>query len=551
MSVTRHRRGRDERGQVVVIFAIFLVVLVLFAAVVFDAGALYLEQRQDVAAADAGVLAGGTKLLVRTTLNKNQVGQDAIETARLNLRPAPSVAAWNTLFAGCTDGARDTTIYPSGNTFRPQLSDNVTYTDCVHFNVSFTKIRIRIPDQVLTTTFSRLAGINTMRTYAVAEATITQPLIGSKVMPFTIQPGQGNDGDLLCFRLDKTNCGNVPDNQGLRVLDGPVFGGGPSTLRTDQNCGSMFSGSDSSPDTDMTTDDRAALNGAMGLDHPIVVRTSGQPKRGDDCGAPANPPALRTPVDLPNWVYATQMDNLVSQSFTGAQRLIDGMGQGLAFSATNAFPDSGGPRFYRFPKGGSWPATWPSRVLTKGAGSYTVDDRPLWDFIRPNATGIPAVCARATFNAIDPSDPNNTGPTIGHMANCLKAWIGGPQTTPLFDYQTTGPGTYTSCATSGEACDIQFSARAGVLPDTGVPGNTNYPPSPITAFQMAFIQIIYTSADALGKCPCVEYSAGNAPTGTITNLVGLGGFGIKDLMVPQQARPQPTSSLPGLVTLYR
>ena len=67
----------------------------------------------------------------------------------------------------------------------------------------------------------------------------------------------------------------------------------------------------------------------------------------------------------------------------------------------------------------------------------------------------------------------------------------------------------------------------------------------------SFIQVIYTSADAQGKCPCVEYSVGTAPTGAITKLVGLGGSGIKDLMLPEQARPQPTNSLPGLVTLYR
>ena len=319
MSLTSQRRRRDEHGQVVVIFALFLVVLVLFAAVVFDAGALYLEQRQDVAAADAGALAGGTQLLVKTTLNKDQVGRDAVETARLNLRPVPNKTAWYNLFVGCTDGARDTTLYPGGPNFQPILADgaNTATTQCVQFNRSFTKIRIRIPDQILSTSFSRVVGINTMRTYAVAEATISQPQLGSRVMPFAIQL-QGTAGDLLCFRLDRTNCGNVPNNQGLRVLDAPLFSGGPATLTTALNCGSMFGGSDSTPNLDMTTDDRAASNAAMGLDHPIVVRTTGQAKRGDDCGPAGS--GLRTPTPLPNWVYATQFDSLSSSALTWRSR---------------------------------------------------------------------------------------------------------------------------------------------------------------------------------------------------------------------------------------
>ena len=550
MSVTRHRRGRDERGQVVVIFAIFLVVLVLFAAVVFDAGALYLEQRQDVAAADAGVLAGGTKLLIRTTLNKDQIGRDAVETARLNLRPAPSTTAWDTLFAGCTDGARDTALYPSGNSFRPILV-NGSYTDCVHFNVSFTKIRIRIPDQILTTSFSRLAGINTMRTYAVAEATISQPQVSNRVMPFSTlsPPGAGTQGDLLCFVLDGQNCGNYPTNQGIRVLDAPLFGGAPATLTTALNCGSMYSATDSTPNADMTTDDRAAANAALGVDHPLLVKGS-EPKRGDDCGAAGG--GLRIPTPLPNTIYATQFPNLANVSPTGARRMIDGLAQGLAFSGATTFSDANGPRFYRFPKGAAWPTTWPSRVIVKGGTNYTVDDRPLWDFIRPNATGIPATCARSGFVTVNPSDPDNTGPTIGHMANCLNAWINGGYSTPLFDYQTTGPGTYTSCVTTGAPCDIQFSTRAGVVPVvTPAGGGGNFPPSVIDNFQMAFIQILFTSADANRACPCVEYSAGAAPTGAIVEIAGIGGFGLKDLMLPAQARPQPTNSLPGVVSLYR
>ncbi|HEY6057951.1 MAG TPA: Tad domain-containing protein [Candidatus Limnocylindrales bacterium] len=538
-------RRRAERGQVIALAALFMVVLLLFAAVVIDSGRLYLEHRQDVAGADAGVLAGAARLLVKTTLNKDQVGQDAVEVARQNITPVPSVTVWNDLFAVCTDSDRDMTLYPAGNNFRPKLGDG-RYTDCVHFNPSFTKMRIRLPDQIVSTSFARLAGIPTMRTNAVAEAVIGAPLIGSRTLPIAILPGQGNANDLLCFRLDKQNCGSVPGNQGARILDAPLFSGAPSTLRTDQNCGSMNSTtsgtSTSSPTSDSTIGTRAVGNAAMGTDHPIVVfNTSSGARRYDDCGAAAAPPTLRTPTDLPNYVWATQFDSL---PLTGARPFITGVGQGLAFSSPTAFPDGAGPRLHRFPTGGNWSA-WPTRDLTTGSGVYTVDDRPLWDFIRPNATNIPAICARSSFNTINPSDPDNTGPTMGHMVNCLKAW--NSSNAALFDYQTTGAGTYTSCVATGDPCDIQYSPRAGIVPVVGAPEGNNYPASPITGFQVAFLQTLYFSGGTL------TYSAGTAPTGTgtITDLFGLGAFAIQDLMLPPQARPQPPNSLPGSVSLYR
>lgn len=73
---------REEKGAVAVIIAILVVVLVGFAALVVDVGAIYEERRQNQTVADAAALAGAQEL----PDNPSVAVSEAIEYARLNHR---------------------------------------------------------------------------------------------------------------------------------------------------------------------------------------------------------------------------------------------------------------------------------------------------------------------------------------------------------------------------------------------------------------------------------------------------------------------------------
>lgn len=539
MRLTSVGRSPGQRGQILVIVAGAMTVLLLMAAFVFDVGGAYLERRQDVASADAGALAGATMLLQTSTVDKNQVGQTAVEVARQNLHAPPSIAAWNDLFAACTDPGRNTTIFPAGSDYRPILSDG-RVTDCVHFNPSFTRIRVRLPDQVVNTNFARLIGMNALTTSAESEAQVIRSGIGAGI-PLAVDPASGNSYDLLCIRLDKKCSG--PTNQGTRALDSPLVGN--DQYGTVRSCGSMRSPpapGDGDPGSDGTLYARAASNVAMGLDHMVVIRNAGPPvapRRSDDCGALNS----NSPVPLPNWIYAVQYDNLVSQWPAAARTFTDGIALGLLTGSS--FSDGKPARLQRYPSG------WQTRTLALDSGNVTVDDRPLWDYIRTDATNIPATCVRSTFDTRNPADPDNTGPGVQHMANCLAAWT--PVHAPLFDARTgsTPLGLY----------DIQFSPRSGVFPlITATNGGTNYPPSLIKAFESAYIHTIYFAATST-TIPYTEYNAGSAPTDnpivgtpaplTGKSMVGMAVFRIKDGMLPPVARPDQSANLNGTVSLTR
>ena len=162
----------------------------------------------------------------------------------------------------------------------------------------------------------------------------------------------------------------------------------------------MHSPGDGDPGSDPTLYARAASNIAMGLDHMVVIRPTGAAKRTDDCGATG----ANSPVPLPNWIYAAQYDDLVGNpNFPTAARVFtDGIASGLLTGGP--FTDGKPARLLRYPAGS------PTRTLALDSGNVTVDDRPLWDYIRLGAVNIPTECERSSFDAIDPSDPDNTGP---------------------------------------------------------------------------------------------------------------------------------------------
>lgn len=96
------QRAPDETGQVVVLFAICLVVLLGFAALVLDVGFAYYADRSLQASADAAALAGAQELpdaATATTLAREYSGSAGAKNVRGNV---PGVST--TVATKCLDG---------------------------------------------------------------------------------------------------------------------------------------------------------------------------------------------------------------------------------------------------------------------------------------------------------------------------------------------------------------------------------------------------------------------------------------------------------------
>ncbi len=88
-----------ERGASAVLVAFSLILVMGMAALAIDVGFGLSERRDDVAAADVGVMAGAVDSLGSNAVVRDQI----LSFTRQNLPTTYSNAAWQTLWEGCTD----------------------------------------------------------------------------------------------------------------------------------------------------------------------------------------------------------------------------------------------------------------------------------------------------------------------------------------------------------------------------------------------------------------------------------------------------------------
>jgi hypothetical protein len=165
----RHGHTRDERGVTLILFALFLVALLVFAALVMDSGLVFNQRRQNQSAVDAASLAAMKELLDNpTNPNRYVMAVDrAIEVSYRNItgNSGPPDAAWTNRWLTC----QDATPYPVQPP-NPKLNS----TDpCISFDNGDAAVRVRLPDISVGTTFGRVVGVDTYDTNAEAEAEVT------------------------------------------------------------------------------------------------------------------------------------------------------------------------------------------------------------------------------------------------------------------------------------------------------------------------------------------------------------------------------------------
>jgi len=318
-------RRDDERGAVMVIFALLLVVMLGMAALVVDVGYATQKKRQLQNAVDAAALAGAQDLPNLTA---------AIATVKSYL--STDLPGANTDWSSCQD--------PAAN--HPGLTSVVGQTACISFDSSFTQIRVKAPQQSYATGFGRALNITSLKTNAAAQARVVSAGFGS-IQPFALF--SGFTAGLTCLKEGPSghriqSC-DGPDSGNFNLLDVTQYSN--ATLQTPLRCGNSFQ------------QDRMIDNIAIGADHDFSIYSSSGPTIVDACGTPG-------PNTLP--------------PRTGND--INAFDKGIihAVANTSDTSDGGGGRLKRYP------TNWPGYPTATALGA-TIDNKPLWEFI-PTGLGV-------------------------------------------------------------------------------------------------------------------------------------------------------------------
>lgn len=194
----RRRRGGSaygDEGLTIPIVALALVLLMVCAAFVLDLGLVYSERRNDQNSVDAATTSGAVQLL-RTQSRQGAV-DEILSKVNADLARTVPTSEWT----ACNDpGSLSHTALTLG------LSPA---TDCISFSAGFDRLRVRLPDQTVKTSFGRVVGINSFTSSALAEVGTTPA--GGGALPFVVTALSGA-GDQICLRTDGTG-GSEPPNQ--------------------------------------------------------------------------------------------------------------------------------------------------------------------------------------------------------------------------------------------------------------------------------------------------------------------------------------------------
>lgn len=343
-NMNRITRARDDRGVTIVLFALVLVVLLVFTAFAVDLGATRQKKRGVQTGADGGALGA----IQDVGLGAATIVSEAKSLVEQNLELAPgtiSDAEWSS----CSD--------PTG-TSTPRYVGTFT---CISFDDTLSTLRVRVPPRVFETFFAGVVGVDELSVSGEATARVRTVGFGG-VLPFALVAGGGGGDGYECIKTD-TN-GNAEE---------------PCTGSTSGNFGFLNFRWYATGDCTGLGNNRVDSNIAAGVDHALS-RLSGPPYNGtpqyDECHS--------TIVDNPNGTD-TRVGTLPSSFDCGILRAPSGSG-------CSTLSDNGVGRLARLsPLGGN---------LTTFSGSQQIDNKPLWEFIEPGTpTDVPPACWRAQFDS--------------------------------------------------------------------------------------------------------------------------------------------------------
>ena len=328
------RLTSDDDGAIAVIVALLMVMLLAFAALTVDLGSAWAERRQDQTAADAAAMAGAIEYVRSNPTDADVVAlvQDYVER---NIGYPADDTGWN----GCpapTDG------------FAPLAGNNCVSLRQAGTVSNATLLKVRIPDQVIETSFAKLIGIDTIAVNAEAVAEIVQNPGLQGALPFVLPLDPGTE---YCL-------GTPPPGQARDVCNGPASGFFGTV-------DSPYHGTDDDPwGTTLTctgdVNGRIRGNTALGIDHFLRIAPDGAVAAdgADTCDALGGPGDAYTP-------HAILADP------GGLTQVSDG------FIGDGPYGTLSQPGLLR--QSGGNPAEW--RALPKGNSTIDLDNVGLWEHL--------------------------------------------------------------------------------------------------------------------------------------------------------------------------
>jgi len=432
-------RRRDERGAVLIVTAIMLVVLLGIAALAVDLGYAYESRRQVQNSADASALGAAQDLPILTTTES-----DAKSLSLTNL-PHGSFP-WSV----CTD---------SGS-----LAVHSQDTPCISYDSSFTRVRVRLPQQTMPTFFGKAIGVTSTSTSASATARVVGAGFAS-IEPYALF--SGFTAGLACLKEGPSGhriatCDD-PSSGNFNLLDITQYGN--ATLNTPQRCGNSFQRN------------RIIDNIAIGSDHMFTVYSGTE--LDDGCGQPG-------PNTIP-----PRTGNDISAFDTG---IIHGVSTDVS--------DGGGARLIR----GQYPKAT--------ALGVQADNKPLWEFIpEQTLSNVPNSCQRNTFDALLTATPTagQQAAMQGQLEQCFTDYENGAYTGVVFGARTHPFGKTVPI----DLYDIQLSPRFAYVPQffQATPPNGSSSNYNIEAFRAVYMEDLYAGCTG-GGCS-VDFSPGPWNTGSI------------------------------------
>ena len=201
-----HKTLRSDKGATAILIALAVSLLLMgLTALVVDVGAGFNERRQDQTAADVAVMAGAVEALFG--MPNDNVADKVQEFARTNLDTTYSDAEWMALWQGCTDSGRTAAFFPLPDPWGPGT------LDCI--SLSSSHLRVRIPDQAVSTSFGRWLNVDELNTHAEAEALLGPASTTAPLIPYGIS-GAADPGE-QCF-------GTSPSGIAYPPCSGPSSG---------------------------------------------------------------------------------------------------------------------------------------------------------------------------------------------------------------------------------------------------------------------------------------------------------------------------------------
>lgn len=259
----------SETGSIVPIFALTIVVLLIFAALAVDMGAAWAQRRESQTAADAGVMAAALQYLRNAPPDETGIFDLVNDYANSNLTgPDLTFDDW----AGCVDAGLPTDYEPLGSGTEawdyPGGGGSNDVINCISIkkvNNEPSILRVRLPDDQVPTSFARIIGIDEIPVSAFAEAEVRYSE-SSNIIPFALPADAGVEE---CMNTppngqlpDVTPAGCGSDSGNFGFLDLNWYGSPDPHDTEDQSCGN-------SPYPNFAA--RTPLNLALGIDHSLTA----------------------------------------------------------------------------------------------------------------------------------------------------------------------------------------------------------------------------------------------------------------------------------------